>query len=183
MSFLIHLKALLYKELYLLRSDKKRLFLELVMPLIMGFLTFSVSLPETANVIEETDWFEKKYMSTSEPEQSVFKDPFLDYFVGCNWHNARIGIVSPNNEFFKIFNESANNLEMSPMEFENIDAMKKYAKEDIREPEGLCLGIAVEISEGGNKFSYTLFVKDTSTMFMKKGDYSENSLYDSLFNI
>jgi hypothetical protein len=180
MTFLLHLKALLYKELYLLRSDKKRLLSEFVMPMIIMLFMFNPFIGSTARIEEERSWIDYGYISTSNSSNSVFGSPDGS-FGYCLDGDIRIGIVSPKG-FFELFNKLASNLSMNTMKFESIDAMKEYARHshegDKVAPKGLCLGVAIEILEEKQEFSYTLFVKDTNTIFTKEGEYNHRSLYN-----
>lgn len=164
----------------MLCSDKKRLFFELLFPLILAFCFFNPLIPSVKQRQEEESWIKYGYVSTTDPHKSVFPH-MVDQFSLCQMGGVAIGIVVPNDKFYELFQESANNFRMRVKRFESVDQLKHFATtahdKDPVAPDGLCFGVAVGKSSDERRFTYTLFISSMKMIFSKEGIYSDRSLY------
>lgn len=101
-----HTKAMIYKELILLKNDKKRLFTELFFPMLLGFSFYFSFTSLPIHTIEGSSNIEYGYESSSEPESSFSPLYPQRNFTGCVGRTRFVGIVSKNASFLEALQEN-----------------------------------------------------------------------------
>ena len=173
------IRSLLYKEYLLLKSEKSRMFMEIIFPLIIFLSIFNPVLPSTVKTQEESRMIENGYASSTDSSKSDFSE--AGEFGTCVGYNKVIGIVC-DNEFYQMFNSSIRKLNinlMDPVRFDNLDEFKKCANEGNckKTDNELCLGIYVpNLNEAGDKYEYTIFVDKTDNTMQAQNIYSDTFL-------
>ena len=179
------LKGLLKKELYLLKSNKLRIFIEFILPIILGIMLSNFGSDGTLKRVDSKDLFRERYTAGSR-KRKVFDDKHF-LFEECahpqkdnkNW----IGLVASGKEGVE-FKEKLKALihnttnEIGYKEFNSEEELINYAgsktSDDGSSQNFICVGISFQKS--GNDYGYKIFLSKT---LQNNYDFTEE-IYDEL---
>jgi len=183
---MVHLKGLLKKELYLLKSNKLRIFIEFILPIILGIVLSGFGGEARLKRVDSENLFDQGYVAGSTKKRIFDGNQFT--FNECEMHYQEhkrtwIGLVASGKEGVE-FKEKLNILisnvtdEIGFKEFNSEEELIEYAgskrSDDGTSQNIICVGIIFQKS--GYDYGYKILLSKT---LLKNYDFTEE-IYDDL---